>query len=150
MILFYVFLLVWLFFFFKQKTAYEMRISDWSSDVCSSDLLGAAPRDRRFRGEKLSPSPPDFLGRLFDQPRAERRAKDDGDHHRAPLFDRLSRRRVPYPALGRVQLLCRDRARHAVGRVEDHRNDGRPHHQAVAPSTSEERRVGEKGVSTCC
>src|SRR3546814_12870771 len=36
------------FFFFKQKTAYEMRISDWSSDVCSSDLregsgLGQAP-----------------------------------------------------------------------------------------------------------
>src|SRR3546814_1564263 len=29
-----------LFFFFKQKTAYEMRISDWSSDVCSSDLTG--------------------------------------------------------------------------------------------------------------
>src|SRR3546814_6512351 len=29
------------FFFFKQKTAYEMRISDWSSDVCSSDLPGA-------------------------------------------------------------------------------------------------------------
>src|SRR3546814_3501472 len=28
----------WTFFFFKQKTAYEMRISDWSSDVCSSDL----------------------------------------------------------------------------------------------------------------
>src|SRR3546814_15177612 len=42
------------FFFFKQKTAYEMRISDWSSDVCSSDLddhraprLGQPPRDRR-------------------------------------------------------------------------------------------------------
>src|SRR3546814_5360813 len=33
------------FFFFKQKTAYEMRISDWSSDVCSSDLLaGRQPR----------------------------------------------------------------------------------------------------------
>src|SRR3546814_5363076 len=31
-----------LFFFFKQKTAYEMRISDWSSDVCSSDLFEAA------------------------------------------------------------------------------------------------------------
>src|SRR3546814_5711674 len=31
------------FFFFKQKTAYEMRISDWSSDVCSSDLPIAAP-----------------------------------------------------------------------------------------------------------
>src|SRR3546814_33783 len=32
------------FFFFKQKTAYEMRISDWSSDVCSSDLEAAAER----------------------------------------------------------------------------------------------------------
>src|SRR3546814_8183710 len=30
----------WFFFFFKQKTAYEMRISVWSSDVCSSDLGG--------------------------------------------------------------------------------------------------------------
>src|SRR3546814_4366429 len=32
-----------IFFFFKQKTAYEMRISDWSSDVCSSDLPTCAP-----------------------------------------------------------------------------------------------------------
>src|SRR3546814_5844412 len=31
-------------FFFKQKTAYEMRISDWSSDVCSSDLLDVVAR----------------------------------------------------------------------------------------------------------
>src|SRR3546814_7182220 len=36
------------FFFFKQKTAYEMRISDWSSDVCSSDL-GAATGDVGLR-----------------------------------------------------------------------------------------------------
>src|SRR3546814_7771158 len=35
-----------LFFFFKQKTAYEMRISDCSSDVCSSDLTSAATRAR--------------------------------------------------------------------------------------------------------
>src|SRR3546814_5543606 len=34
-----VFVVYIFFFFFKQKTAYEMRISDWSSDVCSSDLL---------------------------------------------------------------------------------------------------------------
>src|SRR3546814_1087563 len=34
-----------LLFFFKQKTAYEMRISDWSSDVCSSDLVVAGERD---------------------------------------------------------------------------------------------------------
>src|SRR3546814_8649305 len=36
-------------FFFKQKTAYEMRISDWSSDVCSSDLAGARRREHRRR-----------------------------------------------------------------------------------------------------
>src|SRR3546814_11904953 len=35
----YVVLIFLYFFFFKQKTAYEMRISDWSSDVCSSDLV---------------------------------------------------------------------------------------------------------------
>src|SRR3546814_9307254 len=33
------------FFFFKQKTAYEMRISDWSSDVCSSDLAAMITLD---------------------------------------------------------------------------------------------------------
>src|SRR3546814_3849984 len=35
---------LYFFFFFKQKTAYEMRISDWSSDVCSSDLAAALAR----------------------------------------------------------------------------------------------------------
>src|SRR3546814_8727538 len=36
--------LYYIFFFFKQKTAYEMRISDWSSDVCSSDLSRRSAR----------------------------------------------------------------------------------------------------------
>src|SRR3546814_4070910 len=36
----------YLFFFFKQKTAYEMRISDWSSDVCSSDLQSGEHGDK--------------------------------------------------------------------------------------------------------
>src|SRR3546814_3472204 len=36
------------FFFFKQKTAYEMRISDWSSDVCSSDLFEALATRQQF------------------------------------------------------------------------------------------------------
>src|SRR3546814_16364004 len=41
------------FFFFKQKTAYEMRISDWSSDVCSSDLnYRAAKHQRADRSDK--------------------------------------------------------------------------------------------------
>src|SRR3546814_9814021 len=38
------------FFFFKQKTAYEMRISDWSSDVCSSDLSLAINGEMRQSG----------------------------------------------------------------------------------------------------
>src|SRR3546814_8919264 len=57
-------------FFFKQKTAYEMRISDWSSDVCSSDLLNEPVADRRrpaagrdvsthaAKGRMPSPVPP--------------------------------------------------------------------------------------------
>src|SRR3546814_11593524 len=48
-----------MFFFFKQKTAYEMRISDWSSDVCSSDLkvpfqesrLGDGPAELTIGGQ---------------------------------------------------------------------------------------------------
>src|SRR3546814_19265228 len=42
-------------FFFKQKTAYEMRISDWSSDVCSSDL---DQPDAAVRSEPPMPRPP--------------------------------------------------------------------------------------------
>src|SRR3546814_1853372 len=44
------------FFFFKQKTAYEMRISDWSSDVCSSDLVVIA-------GDRLRPENQARLGK---------------------------------------------------------------------------------------
>src|SRR3546814_8963223 len=43
------------FFFFKQKTAYEMRISDWSSDVCSSDLMSSR-QVRSFLNGKASPN----------------------------------------------------------------------------------------------
>src|SRR3546814_3451081 len=56
-------------FFFKQKTAYEMRISDWSSDVCSSDL--AAARDRaaaatRADGRRCRSDVPHAVGFLAD------------------------------------------------------------------------------------
>ncbi len=43
---------------------------------------------------------PDLVGRLFDQPRRQRRAEDDGDHRGAALFDRPSRRRVPRARMG--------------------------------------------------
>src|SRR3546814_2394238 len=44
-------------FFFKQKTAYEMRISDWSSDVCSSDLAGDVRRRAVHRLEQRGELP---------------------------------------------------------------------------------------------
>src|SRR3546814_2601383 len=51
-----------LFFFFKQKTAYELRISDWSSDVCSSDLHA-----QRLAVELLGLAH-DFVGDRLDVP----------------------------------------------------------------------------------
>src|SRR3546814_1284866 len=63
-----------LFFFFKQKTAYEMRISDWSSDVCSSDLAagiagGRGAGDGRGRSDEIARVQPVILrdrGRAID------------------------------------------------------------------------------------
>src|SRR3546814_4998089 len=63
-----------LFFFFKQKTAYEMRISDWSSDVCSSDLAAdraagmaphAFPELLRHRGDDFAGKAPRARKALF-------------------------------------------------------------------------------------
>src|SRR3546814_1007552 len=68
-------------FFFTHKTAYEMRISDWSSDVCSSDLSpdeddGARDRKREAEDEALARSPP----QRPRQGHAEERCYRDLDH----------------------------------------------------------------------
>src|SRR3546814_2746599 len=55
------------FFFFKQKTAYEMRISDWSSDVCSSDLL---PRHSTVAIVKRRKKPVERIGCEWKEPDA--------------------------------------------------------------------------------
>src|SRR3546814_5765798 len=52
-----------LIFLFKQKTAYEMRMSDWSSDVCSSDLIGV---------ERIGPGGGDEFAELLDLLRLDR------------------------------------------------------------------------------
>src|SRR3546814_10245809 len=59
------------FFFFKQKTAYEMRISDWSSDVCSSDLEGRAAADEGVgyqKAEHCVQNPSVVMPDLFRHP----------------------------------------------------------------------------------
>src|SRR3546814_8479767 len=77
------------FFFFKQKTAYEMRISDWSSDVCSSDL----GEDRASLGRLQR------IGDQADHHAPDRqRGEETGAAHRLrrqcpdPLFDGLRHR----------------------------------------------------------
>src|SRR3546814_5457919 len=67
------FLLFTDFFFFKQKTAYEMRISDWSSDVCSSDLeRRLCPAEPPAYGWPLwrEPEPPPALLPISGHPEA--------------------------------------------------------------------------------
>src|SRR3546814_5301465 len=74
------------FFFFKQKTAYEMRISDWSSDVCSSDLDPARRRAARDRHRQR-----------HDRRRSRPRASAMAGRYRA-LGRRAQHRRVRRPA----------------------------------------------------
>src|SRR3546814_9945301 len=68
-----------MFFFCKQKTAYEMRISDWSSDVCSSDLLEVAVLAAlgELGAEDLLPvrAPVDLLHALAADQRARARGR---------------------------------------------------------------------------
>src|SRR3546814_2906225 len=68
------------FFFFKQKTAYEMRISDWSSDVCSSDLVALDVGHHRYAG--------------LEAGQAERELRKDDQGHADHHEDRSEERRV--------------------------------------------------------
>src|SRR3546814_6038665 len=69
----------YLFFFFKQKTADEMRISDWSSDVCSSDLLPGQFLTRQHMAFDLRRGD---LDHVIDGKRGAQR-REDGCCHRA-------------------------------------------------------------------
>src|SRR3546814_9493703 len=69
------------FFCFKQKTAYEMRISDWSSDVCSSDLIGDAAIAIPFDAGE-----PDTIASMVAQT-AEHFGRIDVLHNNAALLD---------------------------------------------------------------
>src|SRR3546814_4432172 len=108
-------------FFFKQKTAYEMRISDWSSDVCSSDLC-LRVLVAQIVGEDVLVD----VAQLIPHRPASRAADLLHDRHRAILGEDLGEQ-----ALGALV-------------TADQRSGAR---QALA--RSEERRVGTECVSTC-
>src|SRR3546814_5330883 len=74
-----------IFFFFKQKTAYEMRISDWSSDVCSSDLAAFGDDDDVDDRARASVFAPVLRGALHHVPAAVEVVVDD----RGPAFGRV-------------------------------------------------------------
>src|SRR3546814_1372489 len=133
--------MMFVFFFFKQKTAYEMRISDWSSDVCSSDLA-ARVGDRRKHampggfGFLLAREQPDFeagFGRRGDEVGAVRRVADGGGGDALHLLHvhMLREQRVAAERdetacriLGRDAAVDREAAAEAGGDlfVEDHRD----------------------------
>src|SRR3546814_17105754 len=79
-------------FFFKQKTAYEMRISDWSSDVCSSDLRARHFVHRRARGFECAHALFEIAFDIFDDD--DRVVDDDADREHQPEQRSSEERRV--------------------------------------------------------
>src|SRR3546814_11513482 len=114
----------YMFFFFKQKTAYELRISDWSSDVCSSDL----------REVQLA----------FRQPgRVAEMAFQEGDVVTAGTRMALLDAQPYEDALAAAEAAVR------VAQAEVDKLHGGLRPQEVAKNRSEVRRGGKRWVSTC-
>src|SRR3546814_21124992 len=140
-----------MFFFFKQKTAYEMRISDWSSDVCSSDLAFYESGGRLYSmGRGITAGDSKALAAI-----AWLRAYRPGWEPRNILDMGCAAggASTVYPAhfpnaevhavdLG-TSMLRYDHARAESIGVPLH------FHQRAAGRRSEKRRVGKEGVSTC-
>src|SRR3546814_5120792 len=139
-----------MFFFWKRMTVYEWRITDWSSDVCSSDLLRRrGQRERRRprhhegdRGRGGTPDPPPGGTRLPALPRA--------------LLDRP--RGAAEPGLRRLSHALHGAGSHqGHAGLEDRVEEPRPHRggddraarAAAGRLRSEERRGGKGCVSTC-
>src|SRR3546814_3454899 len=89
-------------FFFKQKTAYEMRISDWSSDVCASDLRARVrprPRNERDRRSDRRDRAPPSTGETLLAPPGARHGpallvpapRLVAAHHRADVLAEIGR-----------------------------------------------------------
>src|SRR3546814_18250368 len=131
-----------LFFFFKQKTAYEMRISDWSSDVCSSDLKHSLPPATGIGPKVFSGSgtywPPcvKYWAPSRTKPRrfVQRQARTPGRctaHHSA----HMKRREQARPPAHAEFVVCGYSTFVTM--------------PSLIATRSEERRVGKECVSTC-
>src|SRR3546814_7449335 len=113
-------------FFFKQKTAYEMRISDWSSDVCSSDLTGALLQRVRHRAtdsscglcgienleQAIRPLPPVTAGSRADRTAVFRALAMLGDHQPLNAATGAAHAAAWAGADGAIRLVREDVGRH--------------------------------------
>src|SRR3546814_3750677 len=136
-------------FFFKQKTAYEMRISDWSSDVCSSDLQELldqiAVRTMKFDAietggagiARAGPVGLDEIGDLRGFESARRLERDLAPGRVEMIAGRGNRRRCDGERASRLETRMRDAA--DMPKLEE---DG-------AAFRMEDRQVGKECVSTC-
>src|SRR3546814_13389652 len=126
-----------LFFVFKQKTAYEMRISDWSSDVCSSDL--AAPCGRRlFKGRSAT------VTHKSNSPSSTRRSESAAKSTICKLIvDPCEIKRL-IRGTPSSSVMFADMASRNVRLAVRGSNDW-----SAFNRRSEERRVGKECVSTC-
>src|SRR3546814_13907720 len=119
-------------FYVEQKTAYELRISDWSSDVCSSDLGAKSGLPRQSL---------DF-GRFSAFCRAKRMCRSPKFLHFPP--------RPAHCSYGRVWIRPFARTPHGTGLLSDSAFQTDRHASTSAePPRSEERRVGNECVGRC-
>src|SRR3546814_12770244 len=109
-------------FLFKQKTAYEMRISDWSSDVCSSDLLVRLESDK-------------FVAR--NRRRGGKDVEAEGDERNLVAARRRGVRLIKADEIELVEYAARGRK--MLGNLVLHRSP-------PGVARSEERRVGQVGA----
>src|SRR3546814_4976277 len=98
-------------FFFKQKTAYEMRISDWSSDVCSSDLI----ERRQALGQHAVQGEAGIGRRLLHEGAA-------GVHHVGDVDSLLVQLHAPRLDLREVEDVADDRQQMAGAAAEDRKS----------------------------
>src|SRR3546814_11161167 len=114
------------FFFFKQKTAYEMRISDWSSDVCSSDLISSqgvsGPSPDHAFGQAVRKSC--CYSSLEQIGRGGRRSIVQQDCDRPVWVEsgRLPALQARFPVGSQLQPICFDRGAIATGGFADGRD----------------------------
>src|SRR3546814_8022742 len=108
------------FFFFKQKTAYEMRISDWSSDVCSSDLADDAeqfPADPAAQHRARRPAfPCAGAHQLFALGQAARDRQDQGHRHVGGVLGRSEEHTSELQSLMRISyaVFCLKKKNHYI------------------------------------